>query len=222
MVTQSNKFANYKKTSKLIRTLRKITLLVAVIIELVLLVSIINNLISQNWINLGAQTALSIELLILGLGYYQIYISEAGKVFCSSEEEINQFIMSFVEQGTTIDIVSRRLAWVEKDIEVYRYFENRIIKGAELNLHVQKVLESTSKLDEIGAKVFLHPQTMTKYPRFTLINADRPGGARLAIGSGVIPEFYVTVYDDKHHQQILSTAMALVDSIKSFKGDHEC
>ncbi len=159
--------------------------------------------------------ALSAELAVLAFTSYRVFQGRIRETVHATDESINKFLTRFISDGTTMDIVSNRLAWVASNAEMEKFITSQMTEHAEVGLYVAEPSDLTGRLGQAGATVLVHPSGMAEFPRFTLLNRGRLGGRRLAIASGAIPNHRISVFQEEHHPQVIALARTLIDVMRA-------
>jgi len=146
----------------------------------------------------------------LGLGK-----SADKKMVYNTQAEINTYMKDLLKRGTTVDIVSRNLSWVQGDQSVEDAIVERS-KHATLRIFVPAENAIVRRLVERGANVRVTPSLGDgQRARFTLLNRNTPGSAILAVGSGNTPSFTILEFYEAGHPKIVALARDYVNSLSA-------
>lgn len=133
----------------------------------------------------------------------------------TTEKEINKYMLSLVSSGSTLDIVSNQLHWINEDGKIKSKIISRA-KSGRINIYIPKPNDISKELKKRKVRIHICPELgMSPHPRFTLVNKDRPGTAMLAIASGRIPKFLISEFDESIFSQVVSLAREYVNSLKA-------
>jgi len=131
--------------------------------------------------------------------------------------ETDSFMKDFIAHGSSVTIVSNRLAWLIEAREVQQEITKRARSGTrfEVITSQQVVAELREPLETVGVRFFVTGPNDVPEARFTLINADRSGAERLAIAKGTHPNHEITIFDSNSGPQIIGLAKDIVRKSKS-------
>ena len=123
----------------------------------------------------------------------------------------------FIAQGSTIQIVSNRLAWFKKTPAFAEVLKRTVTNGGLVDVVIPgEVDEDIRKpLEEAGVKFFVTGEDVPPKARFTLINGNRGGAERLAIARGAYPDLEVTVFDSNSCPQMIAMAKDIIRKSKA-------
>jgi len=131
--------------------------------------------------------------------------------------ETSLFMKDFIAHGSTVTIVSNRLAWLADAPAV----QEEIIRRANTGTHFEIItsqpvmLAQREPLAAAGVRFFVTDSQHAPEARFTLINANRSGAERLAIAKGTHPHHEITIFDSNSGPQIIGLAKDIVRKSKA-------
>ena len=191
--------------------------LVALVLAIGFSIVAILDFAGEEWGEGTARAALATELAVLAIVGLRNLNGKVRESIHKDDASINGFMRQFIGQGSTVDIVSHRLAWAERDPAMATFLHEQVTgSGVAMSIYVaDDTSQPVVDLQHVGVNVFRHPPGMESYPRFTLLNRDRPGGGRLAIANGAVPDHGISVFEEKHHPQVIALAKALLASIRN-------
>ena len=132
------------------------------------------------------------------------------------EADTLSFMRGFIASGSTVQIVSSRLAWIRNSQELI----DEVTKKAQGGTLVEVITPNPvandlrTDLEEVGVCFFVTGEDATPEARFTLINGNRSGAERLAIARGSHPEHEVTIFDNHSGPQIIGMAKDIIRKSK--------
>ncbi|MDY0281230.1 MAG: hypothetical protein RBR35_11800 [Salinivirgaceae bacterium] len=134
-----------------------------------------------------------------------------------NEAKTLSFMAEFITGGSTVQIVSSRLAWIKNSPDLLEKIRSLALEGTLVEVITPtEVTEDIRKpLHDAGVKFFTTGEPVPPEARFTLINGTRSGAERLAIARGSHPDHEVTVFDGFSGPQIIAMAK---DIIRKSKG----
>jgi hypothetical protein len=134
-----------------------------------------------------------------------------------TENETLAFLKKFISGGSTVQIVSSRLAWIKNSPELLREVERLARNGVRVEVITPMNVADDIRLPLIEAGVHFYRTNEDAAPeaRFTLINGNRSGAERLAIACGSHPDHEVSIFDNNSGPQIIGMAK---DIIRKSKG----
>lgn len=132
------------------------------------------------------------------------------------ESDTLSFMRDFIASGSTVQIVSSRLAWIRNSQELIDEVTEKAKDGALVEVitpdHVTDDIRKD--LEEAGVRFFVTGENMPPEARFTLLNGNRSGAERLAIARGSHPEHEVTIFDNHSGPQIVGMAKDIIRKSK--------
>ena len=164
---------------------------------------------------LGAVIAQVVGVVVLytkrGLKYLpEVEVNKA-------EEETLDFMKTFVDSGSSVTIVSNRVAWLRKSNPV----REAIMRMAQNGTLLEIVTPSEVKADirtplaEVGVVFYVTKENDPPEARFTLVNGNRSGAEKLAIARGSHPEHEITIFDNNSGPQIIAMAKDIIRKSKA-------
>ncbi|MFY9906168.1 MAG: hypothetical protein WBX02_06365 [Terriglobales bacterium] len=131
--------------------------------------------------------------------------------------ETDSFMRDFVSHGSSVTIVSNRLAWLIDAKEVQKEIIKRAQSGASFEIITAQPIEESLKepLKAVGVQFFVTGLDDIPEARFTLINANRSGAEKLAIARGTHPNHEITIFDSASGPQIIGLAKDIVRKSKA-------
>jgi hypothetical protein len=132
------------------------------------------------------------------------------------EEDTLAFMKDFIASGSTVQIVSSRLSWINNSEDLYEEVRKKAAEGTLVEVITPRdVADDTRKpLSEAGVRFYATMEEMPPEARFTLINGNRSGAERLAIARGSHPDHEVTVFDNNTGPQIIGMAKDIIRKSK--------
>jgi hypothetical protein len=126
--------------------------------------------------------------------------------------ETSAFIKDFISHGSSVTIVSNRLAWLIDANEVREEITKRAQSGSRFEIITSQEVDPLLRmpLQEVGVQFFVTGPDDVPEARFTLINANRSGAERLAIAKGTHPSHEITIFDSTSGPQIIGLAKDIV------------
>jgi hypothetical protein len=134
-----------------------------------------------------------------------------------STAETDSFMKDFVAHGSSVTIVSNRLAWLIDATDVQQEIAKRARSGTRFEVITSQpvVAGVREPLEAVGVRFFVTGPHDVPEARFTLINADRSGAERLAIAKGTHPNHEITIFDSNSGPQIIGLAKDIVRKSKA-------
>src|ERR1700690_3001437 len=128
------------------------------------------------------------------------------------ESETLSFLKRFISGGSTVQIVSSRIAWIKNSPELLQEVERLARNGTRVEVITPAtVAEDILKpLSEAGVYFYKTNEEVAPEARFTLINGNRSGAERLAIARGSHPDHEVTIFDNNSGPQIIGMAKDII------------
>lgn len=127
--------------------------------------------------------------------------------FYKTDGEINKYMLEVISSGSTLDIVSNHLHWVSRNKRIKSTLITRAKNGIEINIYLPKQNKVAKELKEKSIGIHVCPDLdESPHARFTLIDKNNPGLAKLAIGSGRIPRFMISEFSESANAQVVAMA----------------
>lgn len=122
------------------------------------------------------------------------------------------FMKEFVANGSSVTIVSNRLAWLVDAQTVQEEIVRRAKSGTRFEIVTSQPVQPSLKqaLEAVGVTFIVTGPQDVPEARFTLINADRSGAEKLAIAKGTHPNHEITIFDSDSGPQIIGLAKDIV------------
>jgi hypothetical protein len=129
-----------------------------------------------------------------------------------SRSETDSFMKDFIAHGSSVTIVSNRLAWLIDATEVQGEITRRARSGTRFEVITSQPVVTVLResLEQVGVRFIVTGVQDIPEARFTLINADRSGAERLAIAKGTHPNHEITIFDSNSGPQIIALAKDIV------------
>lgn len=127
------------------------------------------------------------------------------------------FMTKFISQGSTIQIVSNRLAWIKKTPAFADVLKRTVASGGLVDIVTPQEVDADIRqpLQDAGVRFFVTREAGPPEARFTLINGNRSGAERLAIARGAHPDHEVTVFDSNSGPQMIGMAKDIIRKSKA-------
>jgi hypothetical protein len=128
-----------------------------------------------------------------------------------------EFMTKFISQGSTIQIVSNRLAWIKKTPAFVEVLKRTVASGGLVDIVTPHEVDADIRqpLQDAGVMFFVTREDVPPEARFTLINGNRSGAERLAIARGSHPDHEVTVFDSNSGPQMIGMAKDIIRKSKA-------
>lgn len=132
------------------------------------------------------------------------------------ESQTLKFMSEFISLGSSVIIVSNRVAWLRKSNDVKAAIEEMTRNGKQLEIITPKEVaaEIREPLELAGAKFYVTGEANPPEARFTLVDGHRSGAERLAIARGGHPEHEITIFDNSSGPQIIAMAKDIIRKSK--------
>lgn len=127
-----------------------------------------------------------------------------------------EFMRRFIDSGSSVTVVSNRVAWLKKSEPITQAITDMARKGTLLEIITPQPVEEDTKrpLEDAGVKFYVTREDAPPEARFTLVNGHRRGGERLAIARGGHPEHEITIFDNNSGPQIIAMAKDIIKKSK--------
>lgn len=134
-----------------------------------------------------------------------------------AEDETLQFMKRFIDSGSSVTIVSNRLAWLRKSAPTKDAIMEMAKNGTLLEVITpMAVSEDIRKpLEEAGVVFYNTKENLPPEARFTLVNGNRSGAEKLAIARGGHPGHEITIFDNNSGPQIIAMAKDIIRKSKA-------
>ena len=157
------------------------------------------------------------EVIAVVIGIAKIGSKYFPKVLVNKDEDSTlKFMNDFLGSAGQVTIVSNRASWLTTSPAVVATLRALLKKRVRIEVFttVEVVDQARSELEELGIEFYATQDSNIPEARFTLINGDRAGAARLAIASGSHPDHEITIFTNRSGPQIIAMAK---DSIRSLR-----
>jgi hypothetical protein len=132
------------------------------------------------------------------------------------EKETLEFMRNFINSGSSVTVVSNRVAWLRKSEPIKNAITDMARNGTRLEIITPTEVDADIKEPLLEAGVIFYV-TNEKHPpeaRFTLVDGHRSGAERLAIARGGHPEHEITTFDNNSGPQIIAMAKDIIRKSK--------
>lgn len=132
------------------------------------------------------------------------------------ESETLQFMKKFIDSGSSVTVVSNRVAWLRKSEPIKNAIIEMAKNGTLLEIITPDEVELDIKqpLEAAGVKFYVTNDATPPEARFTLVDGHRSGAERLAIARGGHPEHEITTFDNNSGPQIIAMAKDIIRKSK--------
>lgn len=132
------------------------------------------------------------------------------------EEDTLEFMRIFISSGSTVAIVSNRVAWLQKSSALINEIKTKARNGTHIEVITPQEVSKEIKAPfmEVGVNFIVTNESVPPEARFTLINGNRSGAEKLAIARGVHPDHEITVFDNNSGPQIIAMAKDIIRKSK--------
>ena len=139
------------------------------------------------------------------------------------ESDTLDFMGKFIRSGSTVQIVSSRLAWLRTELDLFNDLKEKAAAGTLVEIMTPNIVseEIRAPLALAGIRFYVTREDMPPEAKFTLINGNRSGAERLAIARGSHPEHEVTVFDNNSGPQIIGMAKDIIRRSKGLANARE-
>ena len=133
------------------------------------------------------------------------------------EVETLEFMRNFINSGSSVTVVSNRIAWLRKSEPIKKAIIDMARNGTLLEIITPNEVESDIKnpLSDAGVKFYVTNEPFPPEARFTLVDGHRSGAERLAIARGGHPEHEITTFDNNSGPQIIALAKDIIRKSKA-------
>jgi len=134
-----------------------------------------------------------------------------------TEEDTLKFMQKFINSGSSVTIVSNRVAWLKKSEPITKNIKDMACRGTLLEIITPLAVapEIKDPLEQAGVQFFVTQELQPPEARFTLINGQRSGAERLAIARGSHPDHEITIFDNNSGPQIIAMAKDIIRKSKA-------
>jgi hypothetical protein len=162
-------------------------------------------------------TALILEIVAVVLALAHKGFRYLPHVENHKEEAMTlDFMRRFISRGSTVQIVSSRLSWINIAPDLIAEVRAKAQAGTLVEVITPGKVEDDIRgpLSNAGVRFFVTGEKVPPEARFTLINGNRSGAERLAIARGCHPEHEVTIFDNNSGPQIIGMAKDIIRKSK--------
>lgn len=133
-----------------------------------------------------------------------------------NEKETLEFMKKFINSGSSVAIVSNRVAWLRKSDPIKDSITEMARKGTLLEIITPFEVAQDIKvpLEEAGVRFYVTKEDLPPEARFTLVDGHRSGAEKLAIARGGHPEHEITIFDNNSGPQIIALAKDIIRKSK--------
>lgn len=134
-----------------------------------------------------------------------------------TEQDTLRFMRQFISSGSSVTIVSNRVAWLRKSEPITDEIAEMARNGTMLEIVTPKPVseEIMMPLEKAGVHFYVTNESIPPESRFTLVNGQRSGAERLAIARGSHPDHEITIFDNNSGPQIIAMAKDIIRKSKS-------
>jgi len=134
-----------------------------------------------------------------------------------TEAETLDFMKKFIDSGSSVTIVSNRVAWLRKSDPIKDAITEMARNGTSLEIITPTLVAQDIRdpLQEAGVKFYMTSENMPPEARFTLVNGHRSGAEKLAIARGGHPDHEITIFDNSSGPQIIAMAKDIIRKSKA-------
>lgn len=132
------------------------------------------------------------------------------------ENQTLDFMKGFIASGSSVTIVSNRVAWLGKEEKIRKAVIQMAKNGTMLEIITTDRVSGTLRreLEDAGVVFFITKDQIPPEARFTLINGSRGGAEKLAIARGMHPDHEITIFDNNSGPQIIAMAKDIIRKSK--------
>lgn len=133
-----------------------------------------------------------------------------------NENQTLGFMKDFIASGSSVTIVSNRVAWLGKEEKLRKAIVQMAKSGTMLEIITTDRVsnELRRELEDAGVVFFITKDKVPPKARFTLINGSRGGAEKLAIARGIHPDHEITIFDNNSGPQIIAMAKDIIRKSK--------
>ncbi|MGE8227075.1 MAG: hypothetical protein ACN6RK_14935 [Stenotrophomonas sp.] len=140
-----------------------------------------------------------------------------------AEGETLKFMGDFIRLGSSVTIVSNRVAWLKSPSSVKDEIIAMTRNGKQLEIITPGPVNEDVRipLEHAGARFYVTNEAIPPEARFTLVDGHRSGAERLAIARGGHPEHEITIFDNNSGPQIIAMAKDIIRKSKELADARE-
>lgn len=134
----------------------------------------------------------------------------------SGEAQTLEFMKKFISSGSSVTIVSNRVAWLGKSDPIKDSIRDMARNGTSLEVITPAGVANDIRapLEKAGVVFHVTGEDIPPEARFTLVNGHRSGAEKLAIARGGHPEHEITIFDNNSGPQIIAMAKDIIRKSK--------
>ena len=133
------------------------------------------------------------------------------------EAETLQFMKKFIDSGSSVTIVSNRVAWLRKSAPIKDAITAMAKNGTMLEIITPDEVapDIRDPLAAAGVKFYTTNEPFPPEARFTLVDGHRSAAEKLAIARGGHPDHEITIFDNNSGPQIIAMAKDIIRKSKA-------
>lgn len=133
------------------------------------------------------------------------------------EAETLQFMKKFIDSGSSVTIVSNRVAWLRKSAPIKDAITAMAKNGTMLEIITPDEVapDIRDPLAAAGVKFYTTNEQFPPEARFTLVDGHRSAAEKLAIARGGHPDHEITIFDNNSGPQIIAMAKDIIRKSKA-------
>jgi hypothetical protein len=133
------------------------------------------------------------------------------------EAETHEFMKKFIDSGSSVTIVSNRVAWLRKSAPIREAITAMARNGTQLEVITPDEVANDIRepLADAGVIFYVTNEELPPEARFTLVNGHRSGAEKLAIARGGHPDHEITIFDNHSGPQIIALAKDIIRKSKA-------
>jgi hypothetical protein len=162
-------------------------------------------------------TTVIAEVVVVVILFVQKGMKYLPEVEINKEESKTlEFMRNFISSGSSVTVVSNRVAWLRKSDPIKEAITAMAGNGTLLEIITPSEVDADIKeaLLEAGVKFYVTNEKSPPEARFTLVDGHRSGAERLAIARGGHPEHEITTFDNNSGPQIIAMAKDIIRKSK--------
>lgn len=132
------------------------------------------------------------------------------------ESETLEFMKNFIDSGSSVTVVTNRMAWIRKSVPIKDAIIQIAKNGTRLEVITPEEVDKDIRepLFEAGVHFYVTKEDVPPEARFTLVNGNRSGAEKLAIARGGYPNHEITIFDNNSGPQIIAMAKDIIRKSK--------
>ena len=134
-----------------------------------------------------------------------------------NENDTLKFMEKFIDSGSSVTIVSNRIAWLRKSALIREAIAAMAGNGTMLEIitPIEVANDIREPLAAVGVIFYVTNEELPPEARFTLVNGHRSGAEKLAIARGGHPDHEITIFDNHSGPQIIALAKDIIRKSKA-------